>query len=81
MDFIQSPIIFFGNVTSEIQDWLQILQGCRPRFSVVPQNEKMCSASPKAGLLFYAPKANCSLYQFIIFSYPMGMDCIILCNP
>jgi hypothetical protein len=42
MDFIQSPIIFFGDMTSEIQDWLQIFQGWHPRFSVVLLNEKMC---------------------------------------
>jgi hypothetical protein len=52
-DFIQSPIIFFGDVTLEIQDRLQIFQGRCPRFSVVPPNEKMCSSPPKVGLLFY----------------------------
>jgi hypothetical protein len=57
---MESPIIFFGDVTSKIQDWLQIFQGRCPRFSMVPLNEKMCSSPPKAGLLFYAPKANCS---------------------
>jgi hypothetical protein len=82
MDFIQSPIIFFGNVTSQIQDWLQIFQVGRPRFSVVTLNEKMCSSPPEGGLLFfYAPKANCSPFQFVIFSYPLGMDRIVLCFP
>jgi hypothetical protein len=80
-DFIQSPIIFFGNVTSQIQDRLQIFQVRRPRFSVVTLNEKMCSSPPESGLLFfYAPKANCSPFQFVIFSYPLGMDRIVLCN-
>jgi hypothetical protein len=53
MDFIQSQIIFFGDVTSEIQDQLQIFQGRQPRFSMVSPNEKMCSSPPKVGLLFY----------------------------
>jgi hypothetical protein len=52
-DLIQSPIIFFGDVTSQIQDWLQIFQVGHPRFSVVPLNEKMCSSPPEGGLVFF----------------------------
>jgi hypothetical protein len=83
-DFIQSPIIFFGDMTSQIQDRLHIFQVQCPRFSVVPLNEKMCSSPPEGGLacsFLYAPKVNCSPFQFVIFSYPLGMDHIVLCNP
>jgi hypothetical protein len=51
--FYRKPIIFFGDMTSEIQDRLQIFQGHRPRFYVVPLNQKMCSSPPEAGLLFF----------------------------
>jgi hypothetical protein len=63
-DVIQSPIIFFGNMTLQIQDRLQIFQVWHPRFSVVTLNEKMCSSHPDGGLLFfYAPKVNCSPFN------------------
>jgi hypothetical protein len=52
-DFIQSPIIFFGNVTSQIQDRLQIFQVRCPRFSVVTLNEKMCSHLPRVVCSFF----------------------------
>jgi hypothetical protein len=62
MDFIQSPNIFFGDVT---------LAG----------NPRPGTDFPRLAPFFNAPKANCSHFQFVIFSYPMGMDHIVLCNP
>jgi hypothetical protein len=72
-DFIQSPIIFFGNVTSQIQDWLQIFQVWRPRFSVVILNEKMCSSPPESGLLFFlCTKSNLFTFSICNIQLPSG---------
>ena len=71
MDFIQSPIIFFGDMTLEIQDQLQIFQGHRPRFSVVSPNEKMCSSPPEVGLLFYlCTKSKLSTFSICNIQLP-----------
>jgi hypothetical protein len=51
-------------VTSEIQDQLQIFQGCCPRFSMVPLNKKCVSHLPRPVYSFLCTKAE--LFTFSI---------------
>jgi hypothetical protein len=81
-DFIQSPIIIF---------WWRDLRNPRPATDFPrPAPYIFCGASKWKNVFhtsrirfafFNAPKVNCSPFQFVIFSYPMGMDHIVLCNP
>jgi hypothetical protein len=81
-DFIQSPIIYF---------WWCDLGNPRPAKDFPrPPPQIFCGVSKWKNVFltsqgqvahFYAPKVNCSPFQFVIFSYPMGIDYIVLCNP
>jgi hypothetical protein len=82
-DFIQSPIIFF---------WWHDIRN--PRLATdspkPPPPHFFCGASKWKNVFLTSqgqfaflnvPKVNCSHFQFVIFSYLIGMDHTVSCNP
>jgi hypothetical protein len=83
MDFIQSPTIYFwqrdlGNprpATDFPRPATQDFLWCHQMKKCVPNLARLvCS-------FIYLPEVNCPPFQFVIFSYPTGMDHILICNP